>query len=100
MALEAKAGLLVLVVGPSGVGKDALIAGARAALTGDPSVVFPRREITRPQETGGEGHLELSQAEFDRRETAGAYVLSWRAYGLGYGVPAEIAADLATGKTV
>ena len=36
-------GRLVLVAGPSGAGKDTLIAHARAACRNDATVVFPRR---------------------------------------------------------
>jgi phosphonate metabolism protein PhnN/1,5-bisphosphokinase (PRPP-forming) len=91
-------GRLVLVVGPSGVGKDTLIEGAKAR-TGA-SVVFPRREITRPAEAGGEDHIAVTEIDFDRRESQGAYALSWKAHGLGYGIPALIEEMLSQGKTV
>ena len=85
--------MLVLVVGPSGAGKDTLLDGARAAL---PNARFVRRFITRPAEAGGEDHEPVSEVEFAQR----AFALRWRAHGLCYGIPADIAGDLARGGVV
>ena len=57
-------GHLVLVVGPSGAGKDSVIAGARAALKGDAGVVFPRRFVTRLSNPDAEDHVSMSEMEF------------------------------------
>ena len=88
-------GTLFLIVGPSGVGKDTLIAAARARLRD--GYVFPRRTITRPTQAGGEDHIPLDPATFEQQERNGAFALSWRAHGIAYGVPAAIADDLARG---
>lgn len=92
------AGTLVLVVGPSGAGKDTLMTGARQALAGDPRYVFVRREITRPAEAGGEDHLPVSREAFAARRPS--YALAWEAHGLLYAIPGGIADDLAAGRIV
>ena len=88
--------MLVLVVGPSGAGKDSLLDAARAALADDPRYRFVRRAITRPAEAGGEAHEALTAAEFAARN----FALRWRAHGLDYGIPEDIEADLASGRIV
>lgn len=94
------AGTLFLVVGPSGAGKDTLLDGARDALAGNGTVVFARRQITRPADAGGEEHEAVTDAAFDARRDAGGFMLHWEAHGLKYGVPDSYARDLAAGRNV
>jgi phosphonate metabolism protein PhnN/1,5-bisphosphokinase (PRPP-forming) len=93
-------GRLVLVVGPSGAGKDTLIAAAAAALANRPLYDFPKRQITRASDAGGEDHIAVSPAEFAAHRDSGGYALHWVAHGLSYGIPASIDAAIATGVTV
>ncbi|MBA9065918.1 MULTISPECIES: phosphonate metabolism protein/1,5-bisphosphokinase (PRPP-forming) PhnN [Methylobacterium] len=92
-------GCLVLVVGPSGAGKDTLIRLARAALADDPRYVFPRRLVTRPP-SADEDNDEIDEAAFADGCTAGRFTLSWRAHGLGYALPAEAGRRAADGQVV
>lgn len=93
-------GLLVLVVGPSGAGKDALIAAARAQFAGSPDFVLARRVVTRTAQEAAEDHDTLTPEDFDLQESLGGFAMSWRAHGLAYGIPAAIRADIAAGRTV
>ena len=92
-------GRLVLVVGPSGAGKDTLIAGARTACANDATVVFPRRVVTR-QSTSSEDHDTLSDAAFGEAVAAGVFALWWEAHGHRYGIPSSIDGDIRSGRTV
>ena len=90
-------GRIFAVVGPSGAGKDSLIAGAMAEM---PGLVWVRRVITRPSDAGGEPFEGVTEAEFCRRKARGAFVLDWQAHGLRYGIPVSILNDLAEGRDV
>jgi len=94
------AGRLVLVVGPSGAGKDTLIAAAKTALAGDDRYVFPKRIITRHALAAAEDHESVSPERFAELKRAGAFALAWDAHGLSYGLPARLNDDLAAGRTV
>lgn len=91
------AGRLVAVVGPSGVGKDSVM---EALVAADPTYVLARRVITRPSEAGGEEFEGVTEDEFSARAADGAFVLSWPAHGLHYGIPQAIREDLEAGRTV
>lgn len=90
-------GVLFLVVGPSGVGKDSLIDLVRARR---PDILFPKRLITRPADAGGEAHEAMTPEAFHALEGAGGMALSWRAHDLAYGVPIVAAEALAEGRSV
>ncbi|UUX50003.1 phosphonate metabolism protein/1,5-bisphosphokinase (PRPP-forming) PhnN [Nisaea acidiphila] len=100
MQNEAGTGILWLVVGPSGAGKDSLLDGAKELLRESPQHVFVRRDITRPAEAGGEDHNPVSVEIFESKRNRGEYSLSWGAHGLFYGVPASIEVELARGAHV
>ncbi len=93
-------GVLFLVVGPSGVGKDSLIDGARQFLEQDVSFWFPKRYITRPADAGGELHQAITPEEFERLTREGAFFLSWCAHGYGYGIPIAAKEALTRGRSV
>lgn len=88
--------MLILVVGPSGAGKDTILGLARETLKHEPRFRFVRRVITRPPDVSGENHEAVSDAEFGRR----SFALQWRAHGLRYGIPLDIAHDLDRGARV
>jgi ribose 1,5-bisphosphokinase len=92
-------GCLVLVVGPSGAGKDTLLDAARDACAGDGGISFVRRGVTR-QASAAEDHASFTEAEFETALADGAFSFWWEAHGLRYGVPVSIEADLAAGLTV
>lgn len=95
-----KSGHLCLVVGPSGVGKDSLLDGAREHFCADPKVFFPIRTITRLVNAGGEQHMSVDEATFQAQVASGEFALNWEAHGLFYGVPKTIDQRLTDGNTV
>ncbi|WP_144299788.1 phosphonate metabolism protein/1,5-bisphosphokinase (PRPP-forming) PhnN [Elioraea rosea] len=93
-------GLLALVFGPSGAGKDSVLDAAARMLPAGSRIVFARRAITRPEAAVGEAHEAITWPEFAARRAAGSFLLSWEANGHGYGIPAQYARMLDAGMIV
>lgn len=96
-----KTGKLILVIGPTGSGKSALMSHIRSAI---PELVFPVSCTTRamrPGEVEGENYFFVTPDEFERRVQAGEF-LEWKhtdekRYGT---LKSQILTPLMQGKTV
>ena len=91
---------MLVVVGPSGVGKDSLINALRHQIPQDGNVHFVRRVITRPADAGGEDHQAVTDEEFDALAADGAFVIRWEAHGLSYGILKSAAQAYEAGHSV
>lgn len=92
-------GRLVLVVGPSGAGKDTLLRLAQAACADDHDIVFPRRIVTRAS-SADEDNIALTPDEFARAREHGDFAMHWDAHGHSYALPLEINDDIRAGRAV
>jgi ribose 1,5-bisphosphokinase len=93
-------GRLVYVVGPSGAGKDTVIAWAREHLPAGSAVHFAKRMVTRPALSGADGDVAATPEEFDAAQSRGEFAMAWKANGLRYGIAATMREWLARGTTV
>jgi ribose 1,5-bisphosphokinase len=92
-------GRLILVVGPSGAGKDTLLDLAKASCADDPDVVFPRRVITR-EASASEDNEQVSPEAFRQALARNDYAMHWEAHGHCYALSRTIDDDLRAGRTV
>ena len=92
-------GRLVLIVGPSGAGKDTLLGLAKLACANDANIVFPRRSVTR-EASPSEDNDQLSHEAFDDALARGEFAIHWEAHGHCYALPRTIDDDIAAGRTV
>ncbi|OZA88156.1 MAG: phosphonate metabolism protein/1,5-bisphosphokinase (PRPP-forming) PhnN [Azorhizobium sp. 39-67-5] len=90
-------GRLILVVGPSGAGKDTLMDAARLSLKNRADIHFARRIVTR-EPGAGEAHGTLSPEAFAARRAD--FALCWDAHGLSYALGEDVADWLRRGDTV
>jgi phosphonate metabolism protein PhnN/1,5-bisphosphokinase (PRPP-forming) len=93
---------LLVVVGASGVGKDSLMRGWRAALAArgaGASPHFAQRVVTRPPDPH-EGHEPATPGDFAALRAQGLLATWWSAHGLDYGVRASQLAALGQGGWV
>src|ERR1043166_3202196 len=82
-------GRLILVVGPSGAGKDTLLGLAKTAWVGATTVGFPRRVVTR-EASSSEDNAQLSIDDFQQALARGDFAMHWEAHGHHYGLPRAI----------
>ena len=92
-------GRLILVVGPSGAGKDTLLGLAKAACADDGDVVFPRRVITR-QASASEDNEEVSAGTFEAALARDEYAMHWEAHGHRYALSRALDDEIRAGHTV
>ena len=94
-------GLLVIISGPSGVGKSTIVARLRKIY---PELKHSTSATTRPKrpfEKNKEDYYFLSEDEFFRREKNGEFVEWAKVHGYYYGTPrAFIEAELEKGNAV
>jgi len=77
---------VVLVVGPSGAGKDSLLRGAREYFGKSGSLRFVRRYITRPPD-GSEDNYYIDPKGFALLKQLNFFISTWQAHGNQYGIP-------------
>ena len=95
MTLASKSGgRLIAVVGPSGVGKDSVMAGLHCAI---PDLHLVRRVITRAPNLGGEDYDAVSVSQFEALVEDAAFAMHWCAHGLHYGIPITVKYQLGKG---
>lgn len=92
-------GLLVVVAGEDGRGKEMLVAIARRRFGADAGLAFPPRVSTRGQaaEVGDE---PVSRRAFREMAEAGAFLGHWEAGGHAYGLGTDALVALQRGMTV
>ena len=93
-------GILFLVVGNSGSGKDTLIKAIVERYPSDrKQILTPKRYITRPA-SKTEENISITEEDFQKLAEKGKFAFEWHIYDLFYGVPLIIDDWLSSGHPV
>jgi len=93
-------GVLFLIVGNSGSGKDSIISGVMKRYPSNLKQLHaPKRYITRPS-SKYEANISITPEKFREMEMNGKFALNWNIYELDYGIPIEIENFLEKGDPV
>ena len=92
-------GKWIFVCGPSGVGKDSVMARTVKALASQPRIVFARRLITRPAQPTSD-HDAVSEHDFLQLQKSGGLRWCWQAHGFHYGISQHYASHVSAGGIV
>jgi ribose 1,5-bisphosphokinase len=101
-------GRLIYVMGPSGAGKNSVIANARSIagslkkINKNNCLYFSPRYVTRPATLvdSASDECAISTGAFAHYKRIGAFALDWEAHGFCYGVSTAIDTLLRAGKCV
>lgn len=94
---NSKYGRLIIVVGPSGAGKDSVIKAAQTHFSDNPRVEFVRRVVTRECDPKAEIHDSVSEKQFKAQQLRGDFSVWWQANGLYYGLPSAVHSNIEAG---
>ncbi|MEE4242805.1 MAG: hypothetical protein V2I36_15160 [Desulfopila sp.] len=89
---------IILVVGPSGSGKDTLLRAAAEFFAHQKKITFVPRYITRPPDHN-ERNYYIDQSGFLHLERTGFFLSTWRAHGNLYGIARHFFAAQDHGET-
>ncbi len=96
-----KSGILYLLIGNSGSGKDSLINWVLEHWpSSELAPIVPTRFITRPPSPETEEFKSISESKFKELSKVGAFSLHWKSYDIYYGIRTEIEEILTQGRSV
>jgi ribose 1,5-bisphosphokinase len=89
----------IFVCGPSGAGKDSVMASAQHLLGDRDDIVFARRVVTRAAEPGSRQDA-MTEHEFVSVLAGGGFCWHWQAHGFHYGIDRHYADMVQDGRLV